>query len=48
MKSGSPAATFCPSVTKTSPTVPAVASVMLSLFFALTIPLPETIEVMEP
>lgn len=29
-------------------TVPAVASVMLSLFFALTIPLPLTIEVMEP
>ena len=40
--------TCWPSVTNTSVTVPAVASVMVSLFFALTIPLPSTVEVIEP
>ena len=40
--------TCWPSVTNTSVTVPAVASVMVSLFFALTMPLPSTVEVIEP
>ena len=48
VNSGVPAVTFWPSVTMTSVTVPAVVSVMVSLFFALVNPLPSTVEVMEP
>ena len=45
---GVPAVTCWPSVTSTSCTVPEVVRVMVSLFLDLVMPLPSTVEVMEP